>query len=158
MRQGGSTGAEKNAAAVVALLLAWWIRPFDQLMAIDAGGNVNRMTPGVFVRLGHRACLGGPLFAFALGTAAGAVIRRTVLAMAAMLGGKRHLWMPLESARHHFLAPLTTHGPLNSTPQVPLSAYVLGNSYADASGVAGPVPASWRTPACSSMAARPACG
>lgn len=127
------TGAALLAAAVVALLLAWWIRPFDQLMAIDAGGNVNRMTPGVF-DLSGIVQAGGALFAFALGTAAGAVIRRTVPAMAVTLGGYLALWMPLESARYHFLAPLTTHGPFGSTPQVPLSAYVLGNSYADASG------------------------
>ena len=127
------TGAALLAAAVVALLLAWWIRPFDQLMAVDAGGNVNRMTPGVF-DLSGIVPAGGALFAFALGTAAGALIRRTVPAMAVTLGGYLALWMPLESARYHFLAPLTTHGPYGSTPQVPLSAYVLGNSYADASG------------------------
>ena len=48
MKLAAFTGAALLAAAVVALLLAWWIRPFDQLMAIDAGGNVNRMTPGAF--------------------------------------------------------------------------------------------------------------
>jgi hypothetical protein len=127
------TGAAVLAAAIVSLLLAWWIRPFNQLIALGAGGNVNRMTPGVFDLSGimPAACA---LFAFALGTAAGALIRRTVPAMAVTLGGYLALWLPLQSARYHFIAPLTAHGPFGSTPQVPPSAYVLANSYANASG------------------------
>jgi hypothetical protein len=121
------------AAAVLSLLLAWWLRPYEQLMAVDAGGNVNRMTPGIFDLSGTvpGACA---LFAFALGTAAGALMRRTMPAMAVTLGGYLALWLPLRSERYHFIAPLTVHGPFGKTPHVPLSAYVMDNSYADAAG------------------------
>ncbi len=91
------------------------------------------MTPGVFDLSGTVPAACAP-FAFALGTAAGALIRRTVPAMAVTLGGYLALFLPLESLRYHLIAPLTAHGPFGGTPQVPLSAYVLSNSYADASG------------------------
>jgi hypothetical protein len=127
------TGAAVLAAAIVSLLLAWWLRPFNQLIAVGAGGNVNRMTPGVFDLSGTMPAAGA-LFAFALGTAAGALIRRTVPAMAVTLGGYLALWRPMESSRYHFIAPLTAHGPFGSTPPVPPSAYVIANSYTTASG------------------------
>jgi hypothetical protein len=127
------TGAAVLAAAIVSLLLAWWLRPFNQLIAVGAGGNVSRMSPGVF-DLSGTVPAGCALFAFALGTAAGALIRRTVPAMAVTLGGYLALWLPLESLRYHLIAPLTAHGPFGSTPPVPLSAYVIATSYTTASG------------------------
>lgn len=127
------TGAAILAAAIVSLLLAWWLRPFNQLIAVGAGGNVNRMSPGVF-DLSGTVPAAGALFAFALGTAAGALIRRTVPAMAVTLGGYLALWLPLESQRYHFITPLTAHGPFGSTPPVPPSGYVLANSYTNATG------------------------
>lgn len=127
------SGAAILAAAVVSLLLAWWLRPFNQLIAVGAGGNVNRMTPGMF-DLSGIVPAGCALFAFALGTAAGALIRRTVPAMAVTLGGYLAVWLPLQSLRYHFIAPVTAHGPFGTTPPVPLSAYTLSNSYADAAG------------------------
>ena len=54
--------------------------------------------------------------------------------MAVTLGGYLALFLPLESLRYHLIAPLTAHGAFGGTPQVPVSAYVLGNSYADAAG------------------------
>jgi hypothetical protein len=117
----------------VSLLLAWWLRPFNQLIAVGDGGNVNRMNPGVF-DLSGTVPVGCALFAFALGTAAGALIRRTVPAMAVTLGGYLALWLPLESLRYHFITPLTVHGPFGSTPQVPPSAYLMANSYTSATG------------------------
>jgi ABC-2 family transporter len=127
------TGAAVLAAAIVSLLLVWWLRPFNQLLAVAAGGNVNRMTPGLF-DLSGIVPVGCALFAFALGTAAGALVRRTVPAMAVTLGGYLALWLPLQSLRYHFITPLTIYGPFGRTPHVPLSAYVLANSYTNASG------------------------
>ncbi len=127
------TGAAVLAAAIVALLIAWWLHPFNQLIAWGAGGRVNRMTPGVF-DLSGTAPAACAVFAFALGTAAGALIRRTVPAMAVTVTGYLALWLPLTSMRYQFLTPLTKHGAFGSTPQVPLSAYVMTNSYTDASG------------------------
>jgi len=127
-------GTAVLAAAVVALLLAWWLRPFDRLIAIGAGGHINRMTPGVF-DLSGTVPAAYMLFAFALGTAAGALIRRTVPAMAVTLAGYIAVWLPLESVRYRFIAPLTARGPYGaSAPPVPLSAYVLANANTAAAG------------------------
>lgn len=121
------------AAAIVSLLLAWWLRPFNQLIAANAGGQANRMTPGLFDLSGTvpAACA---LFAFALGTAAGALIRRTVPAMAVTLGGYLALWLPIESARYRFITPLTVRGRFGTTPPVPLSGYTIASSYTSAAG------------------------
>jgi ABC-2 family transporter protein len=121
------------AAAIVSLLLAWWLRPFNQLIAANAGGQVNRMTPGLF-DLSGTVPAGCALFAFALGTAAGALIRRTVPAMAVTLGGYLALWFPVESARYRFITPLTIHGRFGATPPVPLSSYTITNFYTREAG------------------------
>jgi hypothetical protein len=121
------------AAAVISLLVAWWLRPFDQLMAVGAGGNVNRMAPSIY-DLSGIVPAASALFAFALGTTAGALIRSTVPAMAVTLGGYLALRLPLESLRYHFIAPLTAHGHFGSSPPRPLSAYVVSTSYTDAGG------------------------
>jgi ABC-2 family transporter protein len=127
------TGAAVIAAAVVALLLAWWLRPFDRLFAINAGGNVDRMAPGLF-DLSGIVPAASTLFAFALGAAAGALIRRTIPAMAVALGGYLAVWLPLGSWRYRIFAPATAHGPFGRTPSVPVNAYVLANSYTNAAG------------------------
>jgi hypothetical protein len=127
------TGAAIAAAAVISLLVAWWLRPFNQLMAMDAGGHVNRMAPNIY-DLSGIVPAASALFAFALGTAAGALIRRTIPAMAVTLGGYLALRLPLESLRYQFIAPLTAHGHFGNTPSTPLSAYVLSTSYTDAAG------------------------
>ena len=70
------------AAAGMTLLLGlaftWWSGPFDRL--------TGRMQPGLFAERGM-VPLAYAAFAFALGVAVGAVIQRTVPAMAAALGG-----------------------------------------------------------------------
>ena len=65
------------AAGLIAFPVTWWSRPLDA----TAIASINRVSPGVFdargiVVLGHTA------FAFAVGVAAGLLLRRTVLAMA----------------------------------------------------------------------------
>jgi hypothetical protein len=127
------TGAAVAGAAVVSVLLAWWLRPFNQLIAVGAGGNINRMAPTVY-DLSGIVPAASALFAFALGTAAGALIRRTLPAMAVTLGAYLAVRLPLESLRYHFITPLTARGHFGGTAPVPLSAYVISNSYADASG------------------------
>jgi hypothetical protein len=127
------TGAAIAAAAVISLLVAWWLRPFNELMAVDAGGHVNRMAPNIY-DLSGIVPAASALFAFALGTAAGALIRRTIPAMAVTIGGYLALRLPLESLRYQFIAPLTAHGHFGATPSTPLSAYVVSTFYTDAAG------------------------
>lgn len=126
-------GASAVAGAAIAAVLAWWLRPFNELIAVNAGGNVNRMAPDIF-DLSGVVPVASTLFAFALGTAAGALIRRTVPAMAVALGGYLAAWLPLSSWRYRFYPPITAHGPFGRTPPAPVSAYVLSNSYENAAG------------------------
>jgi len=76
-----------GASALVSLAVTWWCAPIDK--AIDAGHgggffSVPRIDPLLFAGRGV-APIGYAAFAFALGTTAGALIRRTVPAMAVTL-------------------------------------------------------------------------
>jgi hypothetical protein len=67
------------AAGLASWLVSWWFAPLDAV-------NMNRFDPSVFTERGIVA-IGYAGFAFALGVAAGALIRRTLPAMAATLLG-----------------------------------------------------------------------
>lgn len=66
-------------AGLASWLVSWWFAPIDQV-------NMNRLDPGVFTARGIVA-IGYAGFAFALGVATGALVRRTLPAMAATLLG-----------------------------------------------------------------------
>jgi hypothetical protein len=65
------------AAGLIAFPVTWWSRPLDA----TAFTGLNRMSPGVFDARGT-VVLGHTAFAFAVGVAAGLLIRRPVVAMA----------------------------------------------------------------------------
>lgn len=95
------------AAAIVAatgfsLLFGWWFRPFAQLAF---HGGQSRIQPNVFDVQGI-VPIGYTLFAFALGTTAGALIRRTVPAMAVTVGGFLAVRVSIQNLRGHLLTPL----------------------------------------------------
>jgi hypothetical protein len=71
--------ATVTAAAPLAWLMTWWLGPLNHATA-------TRFNPGFFDLQGV-VPVGYALFALALGTAAGAVLRRTLPAMAVTLGG-----------------------------------------------------------------------
>jgi hypothetical protein len=82
---------------LLGLAFTWWSGPFDRL--------TGRMNPGLFAQRGL-VPLGYAAFAFALGVAAGAVIRRTLPAMAAVLGGFALARLVVENwARPRLLRP-----------------------------------------------------
>jgi len=66
-------------AELFSLMVSWWFSPIDKI-------NMNRLTQGVFDERGIVA-IGYAAFAFALAVTAGALIRRTVPAMATTLVG-----------------------------------------------------------------------
>jgi len=77
------------AGALVSLAMTWWARPIDQAVAAghEAQGSVfelARIVPEMFGSRGI-APIGYAAFAFALGVAAGAILRRTVPAIAVTL-------------------------------------------------------------------------
>jgi hypothetical protein len=92
----------------LSLLYAWWADPIGQ--AIDLGGSTSLFSGGrfssvIFATHGITP-LGYAAFAFTLGTATGALIRRTVPAMAVTLAifVAAQLAMPL-GVRPHLLPP-----------------------------------------------------
>jgi hypothetical protein len=95
------------AAGVLTFAVSWWAIPFDR---IDA----NRIIPSNF---GERGIVpvAYALFAFALGAAAGILIRRTVPAIAATIGGFVAVRMIVQLlVRPHLVAPLTKSVPLTA--------------------------------------------
>jgi ABC-type transport system involved in multi-copper enzyme maturation permease subunit len=71
----------------LSLLFAWWAAPLGQAAGLGGSGNglaMNRFSPLAFVTHGITP-LGYAAFAFTLGVTAGALIRRTVPAMAVTL-------------------------------------------------------------------------
>ena len=86
-RLGVGVGAAMAATALVSLAFSWWCSPIDK--AVNGGQSsdlfgVPRIAPEIFGARGI-APIGYAAFAFMLGVAAGALIRRTVPAMAVML-------------------------------------------------------------------------
>lgn len=86
-RLGVGVVAAMAATALVSLAFSWWCSPIDK--AVNGGQSsdmfgVPRIVPEIFGARGI-APIGYAAFAFMLGVAAGALIRRTVPAMAVML-------------------------------------------------------------------------
>jgi ABC-type transport system involved in multi-copper enzyme maturation permease subunit len=99
--------ASVAVAELFSLMVSWWFSPIDKL-------NMNRLTQGVFDERGIVA-IGYAAFAFALAVTAGAVIRRTLPAMAttllAFVGARLVMtyWI-----RPHLIAPSHTTSDLQS--------------------------------------------
>ncbi len=74
------------AAGLLSWLVTWWASPLDQLASLNGYANSGRFNPLLFSERGL-VPLGYAAFAFTLGAAAGAVLRRTVPAMALTLAG-----------------------------------------------------------------------
>ncbi len=115
---------------LLAWLLTWWYGVFarvdpDQYSAIQ---------PPVFETRGI-VVPATMLYTFALGTAAGALIRRTVPAMAVALGGYVAERVLFELYRGHLLPPKTYTAPgLGAGSRAGLGDWVLGREFLDGSG------------------------
>jgi hypothetical protein len=106
--------AAAAATAVMSLGLSWWAHPIDK--AVNAAGDsdrgsifeVARISPEVFATRGL-VPIGYAAFAFALGVLAGAILRRTVPAMAVTLAAYvlLQIFMP-GLVRTHLVPPAET--------------------------------------------------
>ena len=86
-------------AGALVFAFSWWSIPFDRI-------DGNRLDPTIFAERGI-VPVAYSLFAFALGVAAGAVIRRTLPAIAATLVGFTGVRLLVQFfVRPHLLAPL----------------------------------------------------
>jgi hypothetical protein len=147
-----------TAAGIMSLGLTWWAHPIDK--AVNAGGDANsifdvaRISPEVFAARGL-APIGYAAFAFALGVLAGAILKRTVPAMAVTLAAYVLLQVLMPGlVRDHLVAPVdaraeitadSLHGIRGRGPDridaldIELDrpgAWVLSNRTVDASGKA----------------------
>lgn len=94
------------AGGLLAFAFTWWAKPFDLTSEL-------RIAPAVFDQRGFVA-VAYALFAFALGVAASALIRRTLPAMAATLAGFVGVRMIVQYLiRPHLMTPLTKVVPLS---------------------------------------------
>jgi hypothetical protein len=109
--------AAMAATEALSLGYAWWADPIGK--AIDLGGSTSLFSGGRFSSLMFATHgitpLGYAAFAFTLGTTAGALIRRTVPAMAVTLAifAAAQLAMPL-LVRPHLIAPDRTIATIDS--------------------------------------------
>ena len=120
-------------AAVLSLAFSAWLSVYNRL-SFAGYTNVNRMAPPAFDLTGI-APLSAILFSFAVGVAAGVLIRRTVPAMAAALGGYLGVILPVSSLRYTaFLSAHTVRGSFGAVSPVQPGGYALQTSYSNASG------------------------
>ncbi|HWF14794.1 MAG TPA: ABC transporter permease subunit [Acidimicrobiales bacterium] len=126
--------ASMVVASLCSLLVTWWSSPLD--LVVGAGPFAHFDLRGI-VPIAYAA------FAFALGVAAGAVIRRTVVAMGTTLAvfvGVRVVFV--EFVRSHLMTPLTARTPFTITSprrveigaSLPRGAWVVSESIVNRSG------------------------
>jgi hypothetical protein len=89
-------------AGAFSLLLGWWFHPFAQL---QFGGGYSRMDMDAFDFQGV-VPIAYSLFAFAVGAAAGAIVRRVLPAMAITFAIYLPLRLWVQNLRAHFATPL----------------------------------------------------
>ena len=164
----GMLGAA-TAGAVAGLAMTWWSRPIDS--AVNGGQSSNgtifdlaRIEPAMFGARGV-APIGYAALAFALGVLAGAVLRRTVPAMAVTLVVYVLIQIVMPNwVRPHLVEPVTTtvaitadnlHGIMGRGPDGPIErldvgaqlpgAWGLSDQTVDASGAKVSSIPSWVT-------------
>src|SRR5438132_90859 len=111
-----------------ALLISWWLGPLNR-------STGDRFQPGIFDQQGL-VPVAYAVFALALGIAAGAVLKRTMPAMAATLVGFVGLRILVASlARRHFTAPVkSTYVPLPGADVTHPGAWVFSQHTYDSAG------------------------
>lgn len=122
-----------TAIAVVGVtfgaLFSWWRGPLDEI-----GGRLGATS---FLIAAPSLATAG-LFAFATGVLAGAVLRRTIVAMAATLGAFLAVRLPLEEyVRPYYQTPLvriTDPQPGVEAARLPDTDWVVQNSWVDQAG------------------------
>jgi ABC-2 family transporter protein len=121
-------------AVVLTGLFTWWVQPFARLMSVRP--QVSRINP-YFFDLQGVVLIANMVYAFAVGTAAGAVVRRTVPAMAVTVVGYLALAVGLRQARAHILAPVSVTSPFadkGTAPWAGVGDWMLHSGFADRFG------------------------
>lgn len=119
--------ASAAVGGIVSALVTWWSGPDNALQA-------NAFQPGRFDIMGV-VPVGYAVFAAALGITAGALLRRTVPAIAVTLAGFIAARAVIYSwLRAHFITPVTAYFPIGGPSPAAGSAWRLSVGYAGAGG------------------------
>ncbi len=112
---------------VISALVTWWAGPRNAAFA-------NAFQPNYFDQQGL-VPVGYSVFATALGIAAGAVIRRTLPAIAIVIGGfiGMRLWVS-QDLRMHFMSPVATYYGVAANFNYPAGSIQVGGGLVNASG------------------------
>ncbi|MGY2876895.1 hypothetical protein ACVW00_004085 [Marmoricola sp. URHA0025 HA25] len=132
-----------TASGILGLATTWWAHPVDKAVDARTTSDVSsvfemaRLTPTLFASRGI-APIGYAAVAFAAGVLAGALIRRTVPAMAVTLAAyvvlqvlmptlvRPHLAAPVDSTAK--IAPGSIHGIMASGPDAPIERLDVGSA------------------------------
>jgi hypothetical protein len=128
--------AAAACGGAIAALTTWWSGPTNAQSA-------SAFVPGQFDTQGI-VPIGYAVFAMALGIAAGTVARRTLPAIAVVLGGFIALRLVISDfVRPHYMAAVTTYYHLTGSFTPPAAAWVLAQGAVSKTGQA--VPQGWGT-------------
>lgn len=118
-------------AAGFSLLLGWWFHPFAQL---EFQGGYSRMDMDSFDFQGI-VPIAYSLFAFAVGAAAGAIVRRVLPAMAITFAVYLPLRLWVQSLRAHFEAPLhVAYQAFGTSPRAGLGDWIIQTRIVNGAG------------------------
>jgi hypothetical protein len=113
------------------LLLGWWFHPFAQL---EFQGGYSRMDMDSFDFQGI-VPIAYSLFAFAVGAAAGVIVRRVLPAMAITFAVYLPLRLWMQNLRAHFEAPLhVAYQAFGTSPRAGLGDWVLQSRVVNSAG------------------------
>ncbi|GAA1556282.1 ABC transporter permease [Dactylosporangium maewongense] len=130
-----------GAAAVAAAfteLMTWWFEPIERIR-VQGTVMYGRLDPNVFDFRGI-VPIAYAVFAFAVGAAAGALLRRTVPAMAVTLVTYLVTTLLVRVWREHFMAPLRSRYAFGAAdPRAGKGDWVLGHDTVNAAGVLSPL-------------------
>jgi hypothetical protein len=139
--------ASMAAAGLFSLMISWWASPLYRAagQASQNSLRISRFTPPLFAATGI-APVGYAAFAFALGVAAGILVRRTVAAMAitlAIFAAIQILWPGV--VRPHLFAAAQTTRPLSTVSFSGTGDYNNGILVLQVGTVDGLSPGTWLT-------------
>jgi hypothetical protein len=123
------------AGTALTALFTWWSHPFARVSG-SGGFSFSRINPDVYDFSGT-VLAAYTLFAFALGAAAGALIRKVIPAMAVTVAGFTAVRVTMEMIRGHLLPPLAVVYPLKEgvvSPRAGLGDWIIASSPIDSSG------------------------
>jgi hypothetical protein len=120
-------------AAVTTEVTTWWFKPVERVQ-VDGTTVFGRLDPDVFDYRGL-VPLAYTVFAFAVGTAAGALFKRTIPAMVATLVVYLPVKVAVQALREHYQTPFTVSYPMSDdNPRAGMGDWQVTHNVIDKTG------------------------